>query len=176
MCKHAHYRWGSREHRCCLIHQNLSFFLGLTTMAIILDNTRHAPSPTPLKIMIEPILSLVLGGLRTEMTLFKSLGNSMVPNILIWNMRFAFRFYVVENKRKNSHSFPTWCCSQPGARLLLSEWGRLQDLIFSSLPWNWNTQRKLPIAVERADCLLPANAFSFPWLGECQGVWEVGGK
>lgn len=123
MCIHAHYKWKSREYRHCLIHQDLSSFLVFTTMAIILDNTMHAPPLTPFKIMVEQILSLVLGALQTEITLFKSFGDSTVPNILILNMRFAFKWYVVKKRERTVILFlpdaaanqEPGCCSPNGA-------------------------------------------------------------
>lgn len=81
----------------------MSFFPALTITAIILDNLRHTPPPkrnhgtgSP---TVEPILSLVWDGLQTEVIVLKSFGDSTVPNILIFNIKFAFKFYFMRNKR-----------------------------------------------------------------------------
>lgn len=78
------------------------FLPGTDCNSIILDNLRHNPphkrnhgtgSPT-----VEPILSLVWDGLRTEVIVLKSFGESTVPNILIFNIKFTFKFYFMGNK------------------------------------------------------------------------------
>lgn len=102
ICKHAHYKWKSRERRHCLIHQDMNFFLVLTATAITLD---HPRKPLPQKTnhgtgspTVEPILSLVWDGWWTEIILFKSFVDS-VPNILTFNIKFAFKSYFTKNKR-----------------------------------------------------------------------------
>lgn len=111
-------------------------------------------NPSPKK---KSILSLVWDDWWTEIILFKSFVDSM-PNILIVNMKFAFKLCFTKNKRLEQPFISYLLLWPPETRLLLSKWGRLQDLIFSSLPWNQNRRKKTFNCYEQADRLLPANS------------------